>query len=96
MREEARVVLAQQTQRGDGNYCPPPSAVTAQAGPPEASSRQRPAPWGARHHDARFTLPNYVHVDDEDLTAGAEALGRLYGTTGPRLQLKIDNLMRDP
>jgi hypothetical protein len=35
-------------------------------------------------------------VDDEDLTAGAEALGRLYGTTGPRLQLKIDNLMRDP
>lgn len=34
------------------------------------------------HHDAQFTLTNYVHVDDEDLTTGAEALGRLCGTTG--------------
>ena len=28
--------------------------------------------------DARFTLANYVHVNDEDLAAGAVALGELY------------------
>ena len=25
----------------------------------------------AGHHDARFTMTNYVHVNDEDLAAGA-------------------------
>jgi integrase len=35
----------------------------------------------AGHHDARFTMANYVHVNDEDLSAGAVAFGRLYGTT---------------
>jgi integrase len=35
----------------------------------------------AGHHDARFTLANYVHVNDEDLSAGAVVLGKLYGTT---------------
>ncbi|HWO67273.1 MAG TPA: hypothetical protein VNO31_45310 [Umezawaea sp.] len=35
----------------------------------------------AGHHEARFTLANYVHVSDEDLSAGAVALGELYGTT---------------
>lgn len=34
----------------------------------------------AGHHDARFTLANYVHVNDEDLAAGAVALGNLYRT----------------
>jgi hypothetical protein len=34
----------------------------------------------AGHHDARFTMANYVHVDDEDWSAGALVLGKLYGT----------------
>jgi integrase len=50
-----------------------------------AKSREIPPPilqaW-AGHHDARFTMANYVHVDDEDLSAGALVLGKLYGTTG--------------
>jgi integrase len=36
----------------------------------------------AGHHDARFTVANHVHVDDEDLSAGALVLGKLYGTGG--------------
>jgi integrase len=48
-----------------------------------AKSREIPPPilqaW-AGHHDARFTMANYVHVDDEDLSAGALVLGTLYST----------------
>jgi hypothetical protein len=32
----------------------------------------------AGHHDARFTMTNYVHVDDEDLSVGTAKIRQLY------------------
>ena len=45
--------------------------------------------WAGKH-DPRFTMANYVHVNDEDLSAGAVALLGL----ARHEQLKIDNSMR--
>lgn len=32
----------------------------------------------AGHHDPGFTLSNYVHTNDEDMSEGADTLGRIY------------------